>query len=154
VSLLQAHDPVVSPHPTHRLPPLAELEHALARALAAWPSARAAWLFGSVAEGSAGPLSDVDVAILGCADLTFDERARLAVDLERAAGRRCDVVRVEQASPVLGAEIIRAGRRFLCHDPAAADEWEEMALRRYLDTAQLRRLVHGYVRADLLGTDR
>jgi len=143
----------VTPHPPHDLPPLDELEHALERALAPWPTVRAAWVFGSVADGSAGPLSDVDVAVLGCADLTFDERARLAVDLERAAGRRCDVVPVERASPVLGAEIVRAGRRFLCRDPQAADEWEEAALRRYLDTAQLRRLVHEYVRADLLGTD-
>jgi predicted nucleotidyltransferase len=144
----------VNPHVTHDLPPLDELEHALERVLATWPTVRAAWLFGSVAGGGAGPLSDVDVAVLGCADLTFDQRARLAVDLERAAGRRCDVVVVERASPVLGAEIMRAGRRFLCRDPEAADAWEEAALRRYLDTAHLRRLVYEYVRADLLGASR
>jgi predicted nucleotidyltransferase len=94
-------------------------------ALAAWPAVRAAWLFGSVAEGSTGPLSDVDVAVLGCADLSFDERAQLAVDLVRAAGRPCDVVLVEHASPVLGMEIVRAGRRFLCRDVDAADAWED-----------------------------
>lgn len=144
----------MKPHRTNDLPPLDELEHRLARALAGWPSVRAAWLFGSVADGSAGPLSDVDVALLGCAHLSFDERAQLAVALERVAGRRCDVVAVERASPVLGAEIVRGGRRFFCREPRAADAWEETALRRYLDTAQLRRLVHEYVRADLLGTDR
>jgi predicted nucleotidyltransferase len=125
------------------------VEGPLARALEAWPAVRAAWLFGSVAEGSTGPLSDVDVAVLGCAGLSFDERAQLAVELARAAGRPCDVVPVEQASPVLGMEIVRAGRRFFCRDPDAADAWEERALRRYLGTAHLRRIVYQHVREDL-----
>jgi len=125
------------------------IEGPLARALEAWPAVRAAWLFGSVAEGSTGPLSDVDVAVLGCTGLSFDERAQLAVELARAAGRPCDVVPVEQASPVLGMEIVRAGRRFFCRDPDAADTWEERALKRYLGTANLRRIVYQHVREDL-----
>lgn len=46
-------------------------EESLARVLEAWPIVRAAWLFGSVATGSAGPLSDVDVAVHGCSDRRF-----------------------------------------------------------------------------------
>lgn len=126
-----------------------EIEGALRRALAAWPAIRAAWLFGSVATDSAGPLSDVDIAVLGVGALSFDERARLAVDLGRAIGSSCDVVAVEQASPVLGMAIVETGRRFLCRDERAADAWEDAALRRYLDTAELRRIVYGYVHEDL-----
>jgi predicted nucleotidyltransferase len=118
--------------------------------LEAWRTVRAAWLFGSVVDGGAGPLSDVDIAVLGCDGLSFDERARLSVELDRAAGRSCDVVPVERASPVLGMEIVRAGRRFLTRDAQAADAWEDYALRRYLGTAHFRRLVHGYVREELL----
>lgn len=137
-----------SPNPGGK--PVEALERALALVLETWPTVRAAWLFGSVADGSAGPLSDVDVGILGGMSLSFDDRARLAVALGRAAGRSCDVVVVEQASPVLAKAILDTGRRFYCRDAGAADAWEERALRRYLGTAELRRIVYGYVRDDLL----
>jgi len=127
-----------------------DLERALARALAAWPTVRAAWLFGSVATGSAGALSDVDVAVSADHTLSFDERSRLVVDLGRAIGRSCDVVDVSQASPVLAMAIVDTGRRFLCRDADAADAWEDRALRRYLGTNELRRIVYDYVREDLL----
>jgi predicted nucleotidyltransferase len=126
------------------------IEASLAQALASWPAVRAAWLFGSIATGDAGPLSDVDVAVLGCEKLSLDERAGLAADLGRAIRGSCDVVYVERASPVLGKAIVDEGRRFLCRDVDAADAWEDFALRRYLGTAELRRIVYGYVREDLL----
>lgn len=126
-----------------------DLERPLAEVVTAWPMLRAAWLFGSVASGSAGPLSDVDVAVLGGRGLSFDDRSRLAVELGRAAGRQCDVVVLEEASPVLAMAVVDTGRRFFCRDQAAADAWEERALRRYLDTAELRRIVYQYVREDL-----
>jgi predicted nucleotidyltransferase len=125
------------------------IERALSSTLDAWPMVRAAWLFGSVAAQGGGPLSDVDVAVLGAGALSFDERARLAVELGRAAGRCCDVVMVEQASPVLSMAIVDTGRRFFCRDADAADAWEERALRQYLGTAELRRIVYSYVREDL-----
>jgi predicted nucleotidyltransferase len=125
------------------------IERALWRTLTAWPMVRAAWLFGSIATQSAGALSDVDVAVLGAGALSFDERARLAAELGRAAGRCCDVVMVEQASPVLSMAIVDTGRRFFCRDVDAADAWEDRALRHYLGTAELRRIVYRYVREDL-----
>jgi predicted nucleotidyltransferase len=134
--------------------PLDEMERALTRVLETWASVRAAWLFGSVVEGGMGPLSDVDVAVLARDRLSFDDHAQLTVDLAAAVGRRCDVVPVEQASPVLGMEILRSGRRFFCRENEAADAWESAALTRYLGTAELRRLVQGYVRSDLLQTGR
>lgn len=126
-----------------------EIERSLSSTLDAWPMVRAAWLFGSVATGSGGALSDVDVAVLGAATLSFDERARLTVELGRAAGRCCDVVMAEEASPVLSMAIVDSGRRFFCRDADAAGAWEDRALRRYLGTAELRRIVYSYVREDL-----
>ncbi len=130
-----------------------ELERSLAQVLDAWPIVRAAWLFGSIAQSMDGPLSDVDVAVLGAGSLSFDERAQLAVDLTRAAGRPCDVVAAEHASPVLAREIVDTGHRFLERDPLAADAWEDSAIRRYLGTGHLREIVYQYVREDL-GTVR
>ncbi|MBI3782296.1 MAG: nucleotidyltransferase domain-containing protein [Deltaproteobacteria bacterium] len=133
----------------HGLASVDEIAGVLSRVLAAWPMVQAAWLFGSVATASAGPLSDVDVAVLGAEALSLDERARLAVELGRVAGRCCDVVIVEAASPVLSMAIVDTGHRFFCRDIEAADAWEDSALRRYLGTAELRRIVYSYVRQDL-----
>ena len=141
--------PMVVPRHDPGIASVEEIERTLSCTLEAWPMVRAAWLFGSVATQSAGPLSDVDVAVLGGGELSFDERARLAVELGRAAGRCCDVVMVEQASPVLSMAIVDSGRRFFCRHVDAADAWEDRALRRYLGTAELRRLVYNYVREDL-----
>ena len=138
---VQQHDP--------RGAGLEDIELSLSDALAAWPMVRAAWLFGSVATQSAGPLSDIDVAVLGAGALSFDERAELAVELGRVAGRCCDIVMVERASPVLAMAIVDTGHRFFCRDADAADAWEDRALRRYLGTAELRRIVLSYVREDL-----
>jgi len=140
---------VTAPNQQTGLAQVDEIERALAGVLDRWPLVRAAWLFGSVATGESGPLSDIDVGVLGAGVLSFDERAQLTVDLSRAAGRSCDVVLVEQASPVLGMAVVDTGRRFLCRDADAADAWEDFALRRYLGTAELRRIVYGHVRDDL-----
>jgi uncharacterized protein len=126
-----------------------DVEVALRGVLEHWPSLRAAWLFGSVAAGSAGPLSDVDVAVLGAAGLTLDERARLVADMSRAVGRAVDLVLAEEASPVLAMALVETGRRFLCRAADRADAFEDAALRRYLGTAELRRIVSAYVREDL-----
>lgn len=126
-----------------------DVEAALRGVLEQWPSVRAAWLFGSVVTGGAGPLSDVDVAVLGAAALTLDERARLGADMGRAVGRAVDLVFAEEASPVLAMALVETGRRFLCRDVDRADSFEDAALRRYLGTAELRRIVNAYVREDL-----
>lgn len=132
-----------------RVSRLEEIEAALTPVLAGCPSVMAAWLFGSVATGDDGPLSDVDIAVLGGVAWSFDERAKLVADLGGAIGRSCDVVVVEHASPVLAMAIVDTGRRFVCRDADAADAWEDGALRRYLDTANLRRIVYQYVHEDL-----
>jgi predicted nucleotidyltransferase len=132
----------------------ADLEAHLREALRAWPRIIAAWLFGSAAVGTLRADSDVDVGVLGASGMSFDERAALAADLSRAAGRRCDVVAVESASPVLGMEIVSQGHRFHCLEQRAADAWEDRALRRYLGTASLRRFVNAEVAESLAGRRR
>ena len=125
------------------------LIQALRAVLEQWPAVRAAWLFGSRVAGTAGPLSDVDVGVLGLASATLDDLALLSTELGRAAGVKTDVVVVERASPVLAMQISGGGVRFYAPDDGAADDWEERALRRYLGTAELRKIVSSYVSADL-----
>lgn len=135
--------------PASEIERVEEVETGLRGVLERWPSVRAAWLFGSLATGTAGPLSDVDVAVLGASGLTLDERARLAAEMGRAAGRSVDLVVAEEASPVLAMALLETGRRFLCRDVDHADSFEDRVLRRYLGTVELRRIVNAYVREDL-----
>lgn len=128
---------------------MSTLVGAIESTLLRWEPVRAAWLFGSAADGTSGPTSDVDVAVLGCAALPLDRLAQLAADLERACGKPVDVVVVERASPVLAFEVVSRGIRLSSREPDAADDWEDRALRRYLGTRALRRMVHEHVRADL-----
>lgn len=126
-----------------------DLTARLAEVFRSWPTVGAAWLFGSAARRQLRLDSDVDVAVLGASSMSFDERTRLAAELSRAVGRTCDVVAVESASPVLAMEVVSEGIRFHCTSARAADDWEDRALRRYLGTARLRRMVNTEVSESL-----
>jgi predicted nucleotidyltransferase len=82
----------------------------------------AVYLFGSTARGSAGPQSDVDVAVL------FDRtpparlngpRFELEGDLERAIGRPVDLVVLNDAPVDLRARVLRDGRLLVERDRGA-----------------------------------
>ncbi|NTU70991.1 MAG: nucleotidyltransferase domain-containing protein [Coriobacteriia bacterium] len=69
----------------------------------------AAWIFGSAARGHAGPLSDVDVAILPAVSVPqdgwWDLRADLMSRLPGVLGASVDVVALPEASVTPGFEI-------------------------------------------------
>ena len=78
------------------------------------PEVSAAYLFGSQAQGTARPGSDVDVAIL--LDPAFDLKAHFAYRLEQMAAletlcqRPVDVVILNQAPSVLRHQVLKYGR--------------------------------------------
>jgi predicted nucleotidyltransferase len=81
----------------------------------------AAYLFGSVARGTEGEGSDVDVAVLlrrgaprSLADLPLD----LESALEGAVGRPVQVVVLSSAPPDLVHRVLRDGRLLLDRDPS------------------------------------
>ncbi len=107
---------------------------------------RLAYLFGSVAAGSARPSSDVDVAVLltpGAGQAVLD---RLIDALERASGRTVDLVDLSLAPPLLAHEVVRQGKLILSRDEAERVEFATRAVARYLDTAHLRKVQHQYLR--------
>lgn len=96
----------------------------------------AAYVFGSEGRGTAGPSSDVDLAIfLGrrpAATLAAQPYA-LAADLERLCGRRVDLVVVDTAPPDLVHRVLRDGVLVLDRDRAARIRFEVAARNAYFD---------------------
>ena len=95
-----------------------------------------AWLFGSVARGDAGPLSDVDVAVLLDPEIAPQARmataAALVEELERQGGR-VDLVLLDEASPLLKHRVFRHGILLLERDARRRVAFEAQAIQEYLD---------------------
>lgn len=94
-----------------------------------------AYLFGSMAKGAAGRLSDVDIAVLTSKDrpLTLDDRLCLMGKLADILRREVDVVALNEAPPLLRFEVIRWGKVLYCRDEAERIAFEERAIDDYLD---------------------
>jgi len=103
----------------------------------------AASLIGSQATGTAGPLSDIDVAVWLRPELSADERATVANELAVSAmgalgTSEVDLVVLNDAPPLLCHRAMRDGRRILDRVRRAHVRLETRALLDYLDTAALR----------------
>jgi len=104
-----------------------------------------AYLFGSQARGEAGPLSDVDVAVLLASDAPperwGDAQLNLIGELTSLFRRDdVDVVVLNRATPLLAWEVVRYGHRIYVSSPAARIDFETKALRDYVETKPLRQM--------------
>jgi predicted nucleotidyltransferase len=109
-----------------------------------------AYLYGSQARGDAGPLSDVDVAVLfepGVPDSErFNRVLNLIGDLGSVFGRDdVYVVDLADASPLLRHRVYYDGVMLYCADDAVRVRFATTALRDYVDTEPLRRIKRHYV---------
>lgn len=82
----------------------------VASRLAAHPNIAFASVFGSVAEGTARPDSDLDVGVLAKSPLGPEERRALVEALAEIAGRPVDLVDLREAGPVLLLSALRGKR--------------------------------------------
>lgn len=124
------------------------------------PEVLAAFLIGSQARGTAGPLSDVDLAVIhvptvGATDLS-DLRLSLAADAGAALGTsEVDVVLLNGAPALMRREALRDATLLLDRDPQARIEFQVRALNDYLDTEPMRTLfsrhLHERIRGDRYG---
>jgi predicted nucleotidyltransferase len=103
----------------------------------------AAMLIGSQARGTAGPLSDIDIAVWR--DPGLDSRARfdLQLVLVDSAARalstdEIDVVLLNDAPPLMCHRAIRDGKRLVERDYNERVRLETRAILDYLDTEPLR----------------
>uniref|UniRef100_A0A831XM50 Nucleotidyltransferase domain-containing protein n=1 Tax=Geobacter metallireducens TaxID=28232 RepID=A0A831XM50_GEOME len=113
---------------------------------------RFAYLFGSVAAGTSGPLSDLDIAVYldGRVD-AFAFRLKL---MGRLAGvlksEAFDLVVLNRAPLLLGYEVVKNGV-VLKEERARRVMYETAILQQYLDTAYLRNVQHQYMQEQIKG---
>jgi uncharacterized protein len=109
------------------------------------PEVMAAFLIGSQARGTAGPLSDVDLAIIHDSALSRRESLELRLSLIAAAGdalgtSEVDVIPLNRAPALIRHEALRDALILIDRDPQARVEFQVSALRDYLDTEPMRAL--------------
>jgi predicted nucleotidyltransferase len=105
------------------------------------PDLTLAVLFGSAARGSAASGSDVDVGVLYRGEVTADSLSSLFVILERATGRRIDLVPLNTAPPLLRFEVARDGVLLLERAPNAWSTFRAKAMVDWWDWAPTARIM-------------
>ena len=110
-----------------------------------------AYLFGSQAEGKAGPLSDVDIAVLLGSQTDRERWFQVQLDLmgelmDLFHRNNVDVVILNEATPLLAYQVIRHGQVVYEDETSRpAVDFAAYAISRYADTAPLRRLKRRYL---------
>jgi len=110
-----------------------------------------AYLFGSVAKGRNGPLSDVDVAVYfhpaGNSRSRFDRRIKLMSKLGRALQQNdVDVVSLHDVSLDLAFEILAYGKLIISKADAQKAAFIFETLRKYHDAAPRRKFEWDIIR--------
>lgn len=106
----------------------------------ALPDLVAVYVFGSVARGTARPSSDVDVAVLFVRKSPGRlDGPRLALEgtLERALGRRVDLIELNQAPVDLRTRVLRHGRLLFERDRSARIAFEVQTRNEAFDLAPI-----------------
>ena len=117
-----------------------------------------AYLFGSMARGEDGPISDVDIAVLFSKEPSreeaWDAMLRLPEEVSRVLGRQADVVVLELAPVTLRFAVIDEGSVLLSDDEDRRVDFESKAIREYLDTQHLRDVQRYYLYEWIRGGSR
>lgn len=119
----------------HQLP---QLQHSLQAYFGAQADVELAYLFGSQASGRAGPLSDVDVAVLlrgqPSQEVQTERTLDFSGDIVRLLHRDdVDVVVLNRAPVALKYQVVRDGILLYCTSRNAADGFRVMTQNAYFD---------------------
>ncbi len=76
-----------------------------------------AWVFGSFANGTQKPESDIDIAVAGRVALSADRRVELASDLEKRFKRPIDLVDLHLERGIIASQVLTRGKILLNRDP-------------------------------------
>jgi hypothetical protein len=103
--------------------------------LQAGPKLRLAVLFGSAARGTARPGSDLDIGILPAdPEIALFDELTLQARLAAVSGREIDLVRLDQALPMLRFRAAREGLVLVAETPL---EWVRFRARASIEHADI-----------------
>lgn len=121
---------------------MARLERCLPAILAGYP-VDAAYVYGSVARGTATPLSDVDIALLLAEPCAPYDRLKLALTIQGEIETRCDLpvdVRAINDAPLMvQGRVVQQGHLVYEGDRARRIHFEVMTRKQYFDFAPVAR---------------
>jgi predicted nucleotidyltransferase len=113
------------------------IKKALAELLVNQPAIRAAYLFGSMADGTDRSGSDVDIAVRFAPELTpeatFDLRLELMDALEKVFKRSADIVILNNASLKMIRQVLTKGVLLYAHDRSAEQVYKIQKRKEYFD---------------------
>jgi len=119
-----------------QLPPSQDaLAHAVREVL---PQARAAWLFGSAAQGRFRPGSDLDIAVDVAQPVPVMERWDAAQRLARQFGVDVDLLDFRRISTVMQYQVLATGTLLFDRDPTATAVYAGFVLSEYQNIQQWR----------------
>jgi len=113
----------------------------ITRLLDETPMVRLAVVFGSAARRTENPGSDIDLGV-SWVNGSGQSASDLVVALERAAGRRVDLVTLDDAPPLLRFEIARDGIVLVEREPHAWADFRARAMIDWWDWAPTARMMH------------
>jgi predicted nucleotidyltransferase len=97
------------------------------------------WLFGSEAQGTTRPDSDLDLAALFRRRPTGLEVLEAQADLEQLLHREVDLVDLDRASPILCMQVLRYGRLVIDRNPKRRHAFFSRTISMYEDVKIVRR---------------
>lgn len=103
----------------------------------------AVYLFGSAAGERSAERSDIDVGVLFHSDSIpgLDQRLQQQEELSERLQRPVDLVVLNQASPILGYQVLKYWERLLTQDSRAVNAFFVRTLNEYFDLKQNRRVI-------------
>lgn len=114
-----------------------------------------AYVFGSAARGKAGPLSDIDIAVLFSDKVKredyFDRELSLATEIGKLLKvGQVDIVNLKTVSnPLLEHDIVFEGKPILVKDEKLRFEIENQIMKEYEDTKHLREVQNRIMREQI-----
>jgi uncharacterized protein len=96
------------------------------------PSVQAIYSFGSVAAGTDGPQSDIDIAILPAKKLDPIARWEMQTTLARLVNRDVDLIDLSRVSTVMRFQVVGTGKRIYSRDILKSEKFDDLAYSAYL----------------------
>jgi predicted nucleotidyltransferase len=122
-----------------------ELAHQVVELL---PDVVAVYLFGSYADGTSTPHSDVDLAVLGARPLRGETLGVAREMLADGLRRDVDLVDLRRASTVLRAQVVSTARLLLDLDPSTREQFETWVYSAYARLNEERREILERIRRE------